>query len=399
MSKLQINATEVVQPEVGFMALVKRGANRIPFRVVKEDTNDMIDLSQVTRAVFAKAAFSPLVIGVALAKGADDAMLTAALTASGISLDGFVKADLDGAITLTKTDAKAAADEILVVKFDDSSALMIMAPSEFVKSMTTYDWESTSFKEVMTKGTFTPSVVMAQDMLQRTYFNIMEKAENPKDLARMLKAATGEFEEYIVSLAKGLPDAVFKADVEFSKLSKAAKAKAKDCKTEPDADEAMKKAAEVISSAPQNGNETAAGTITTGDGNIDGKPVVGNATPTNSTDKPKTGAPAGTKDVEGTSITKDEDPVATAMAAFTKQLGEAMTTMNTNFTTMTKAVKDDITKVSERVEAVAAQVKKTDDALAGVVLGDPKGESSTVRKSERETDSAPPLLDTAFNAA
>jgi hypothetical protein len=219
MSKQLIDATELQDLQVTRVAMVKRGANQIPFRITKEDTTGMIDFHKIGRQQFAKSdVAAPVVVAAVIRKGADVAKITAALKKAGIDFgDTVVKSEDDACTTLSKKDADATEANILVLKASDDVSLIIHTDAALVKSLSTYDWESTSFSEIMTKGAFTPTVCMAQDMLQRTFFNIMEKADNTADLTKMMASATDEFKSFVTSLAKGLPKTVFKADLELRK--------------------------------------------------------------------------------------------------------------------------------------------------------------------------------------
>jgi len=231
MPKLQLNATELVEPDVDLVAMVKRGANRIPFRLTKKDGADMIDLSKIGAALFSKSATpkTPTVVGVIFAKGADIEALTATLKASGIDVsEGFTKAEGAQATTFTKADTEANPENLLVLKLDDQVAVTINGPHDLIKRVSGYDWESTSFSEVLTKGTFAPSLCMAQDMLQTTVWNIMEKAEDRAELGTLLKTAVTEFSSYVDSLVAAVPDSVFKADEALAKgMGKGKKMKGK----------------------------------------------------------------------------------------------------------------------------------------------------------------------------
>ncbi|QXN72627.1 hypothetical protein RCZAHN_18 [Rhodobacter phage RcZahn] len=232
MPKLQLNATELVEPDVDLVAMVKRGANRIPFRLTKKDGADMIDLSKIGAALFSKSATpkTPTVVGVIFAKGADIEALTATLKASGIDVsEGFTKAEGAQATTFTKADTEADPENLLVLKLDDQVAVTITGPQDLIKRVSGYDWESTSFSEVLTKGTFAPSLCMAQDMLQTTFWNIMEKADDRAELGTLLKTAVTEFSSYVDSLVAAVPDSIFKADEALAKgMGKDKKMKGKD---------------------------------------------------------------------------------------------------------------------------------------------------------------------------
>ena len=59
MGRMQIEATELKGTDVSFVSLVKHGANRIPFRIVKEDQEAMLDLGKIGRQMFRKADAKP----------------------------------------------------------------------------------------------------------------------------------------------------------------------------------------------------------------------------------------------------------------------------------------------------------------------------------------------------
>ena len=70
MRKLQLKATELVDTDVNFVSLVTRGANRIPFRITKED-EQMLDLHKIARSLFKTADPKPEIVAVIAQKGAD----------------------------------------------------------------------------------------------------------------------------------------------------------------------------------------------------------------------------------------------------------------------------------------------------------------------------------------
>lgn len=394
MPKLQLNATELVNPDVDIVAMVKRGANRIPFRVTKKDDDDMIDLSKLGASLFSKSSGlkAPTVSGVILAKGADATALLAVLKEAGLDVEvGFVKAESDQATTFTKTDVSAS-EETLILKLSDEVAVAIAGPADLIKRVSGYDWDSTSFKEVLTKGTFAPSLCMAQDMLHMTFSNILEKADDRETLSTMIKTAVGEFSSYIDTLVTAVPDSIFKADKAMAK----AKGKPAD---DMDEDDKMKK--EQIASNPVHGNETDTtkpGSAASND--IEGSPAEGNETPTNPPTKNNGPGGAVSSNIEGkpaaddakTSQPAQKSEVDTSVLDLLKGLGEqlkaGLAEVRTHVDTSVSTLKDEVTGLS-------AKVSKTEAALGGTVVGDAEGDR-TGSFSKSATPAAPPLLDTAF---
>jgi arsenate reductase-like glutaredoxin family protein len=363
MPRLQIDANELVNPEVNLVSLVKRGANRLPFRIVKEDTEPMLDLMKAAKDFFHKAETSPNVVGVLIAKGANVEGITAALVKAGIPADKFVKHESPTATTLTKADTPMSEDETVILKANDQVAFVISAPTEIAKSISSYDFESTSFSEIMTKGAFAPTLCMAQEMLQRTFFNIMEKAEAPKDLSNMLQKATDEFKAYIGTLAKALPDTMFKAEAELSKVGPVAKAPEKPAETKP---------AETAATA---------------------KPAAPAATATAETKKDEAttaaAAGAGTQATEGP---KSTDPAAAEL--FTSMLDSLKDHIDTSVSGLRGHVEKQVGAVQGEVNKLSAQVKKAEEAFTGTVAGDAGQDKTGVTKSEVIDPDLPPLLDT-----
>ena len=83
MPKFSISAHELTDTNVDFVALVKRGANRIPFRLTKGD-NEMLDLYSIGRRMFKSDEPAPVVIGAILTKGADVEGAVAVLKSVGV---------------------------------------------------------------------------------------------------------------------------------------------------------------------------------------------------------------------------------------------------------------------------------------------------------------------------
>lgn len=410
MHKLQLNATELVEPDVDIVAMVKRGANRIPFRLTKKDGADMIDLSKIGATLFSKTATvtEPTVVGVIFAKGADVDGITETLKEAGLDLsEGFEKAESDKATTLTKADTEVDPEHLLVVKLDDDVAVTITGPEEVIKRVSGYDWESTSFSEVLTKGTFAPSLCMAQDMLNTTFWNIMEKADDREELSTLVKTAVGEFSDYVDTLVAAVPDSIFKADEALMK-GKDKKMKGKDKGLADDMDEDAKEkdkaTKEDIADAPTHGSKTTDTTVPKdgeADSDIEGSPAAGNETPKNPPTKSKGPGGETSNDIEGDPAADDaktsqptqkgdeEDPVMAMLKSMQASMDQGLKAVREH-------VDQSVSTVKEEVSGLTKKVAKTEAALEGTVVGDAEGDQTGQLTKSASTPSAPPLLDTAF---
>lgn len=407
MPRLQLNATELIDPNVDIVSMVKRGANRIPFRVTKKDDTDMIDLSKLGASLFAKndKPTAPAMVGAVFAKGADVENLTAMLKEAGLDLAAYVKSESDKATTLTKADAEVQEDNLVILKLDDDIALLITGPEDVIKSVALHDWDSTSFKEIMKKGTFVPSIMMAQDMLTSTFFNIMEKAENPDQLSSLMTKAAGEFSDYVGKLTKALPDSVFKAEVALAKSAKGKKDMEDDMDDE-DTKEKTKK--EEITDNPAINSKTS-DTEAPKDGatsnDIEGTPANGNGTATN---PPLTSnADGGTvsNDIENNSATDsnktsqlgkgDPDPI---LAALAKLQGDMSASFEKGIGELRSHVDKSVTDMQKEVASLGSKVAKAEAAVSGTVVGDADGDNLSTSVSKSGSPKAPPLLDTSITS-
>lgn len=218
MTVIAFEATELKDATVERVAMVKRGANRTPFKVLKSEDGEIMDLNDITRSLFAKKADPAkpgAVVGVIIHKSTVESEVIRDLLINGKLFDAdpatLVKSEKDGTIRMVKADVKDAADLVLVKAADDV-VLVVSGAEAFKKEFTSYNFDSTMFQEIAAQGTYYPSVYMASDMLGNAISNIMEKVDNPKDAATQVAKACKDFGDYVTTLTKALPTKAFKAD-------------------------------------------------------------------------------------------------------------------------------------------------------------------------------------------
>ncbi|MBY0559999.1 hypothetical protein [Hyphomicrobium sp.] len=427
MSKHQIEANELLGADVNFVSLVKRGANRIPFRITKEDGN-MIDLHKIGRGFFKKADPKPEIVAAIVQKGADLAKVAAIFAAAGLELKDFAKSEKDGIVSFAKADAESAEGAALL-KVSEEVGLLV---SGLKKAFGT-DYDSTSFSERVATEGFYSSACVAVDVLKSVVSNILYEAESSADAAADVGSAVDELKTYLVALTNGLPVQAFKADVEVSRAGSLAKAdasaseaaeleNAEVSKTERDAEKVSvsepAKKGESVSENPVAGSTTTDTSLGTKrpDNNIDEDPAEGNATPPASGGKSNVGEKSPSNDVEGNpAVTKssetdkdkdqelddsksgagaeDRGPKAPAVKTDESKVLEAIAALRKSVDEAIAAVKQDVAAVSDRVDQVAVQAKKTDEALHGTVFNETVGDAANVKKA----DAPIPLLDTAYS--
>lgn len=427
MSKQLINATELVNTDVNFVSLVKRGANRIPFRITKEDQN-MIDLHKIGRAIFKMAEPKVAVVGAIVQKGADLDKVNAVLKSAGLDVEALAKSEKDGVVTLAKADAPSA---VSVLKVSNEVALVVS--TDLQKGFSGVDFSSWSFGEVMaTEGYFT-GICMAVDVLKSTVANILMEASSSSEAAAAVGKAADEMKNYLISLTGGLPVDAFKAEVEFAKAGSLAKAEG----VEAEVLEAKKEdAAATAEAAVEKAEEApAAETVEKGaaadaedakDGGVDDdeedkngkkKPKKEDVNPMDES-KDKSKKPADSKkdeeaEVEKAAASADKDkgkdqelddsksgagsdkkgPNAPAVKADNAEILEAIGALRKSVEDEIAGIVKSVSEISDRVEQVSTLAKKTDAELNGTVFNDAGGDVVRTAKSDTHV----PLLDTAYS--
>jgi hypothetical protein len=378
--KLQLSARELSATDVDYVSLVKRGANRLPFRIVKEDTDDMLDLARLTR-VFRKADPAPAVVAAVVRKGADLDAARLRLGRAGLALEAM--AEQDGLVVFRQPNVESANDAL--VKLDEDVGLIV---SGLAKAIDPRIGE-TQFGRLLETEAFLPSMRLASDMLGRTVGSIMQKAEAPTEAAAQIAAAADDFKAYVASLAAALPQHALKADLE--PLGKSVTVNLN-----------LNTPASNIETSPTHGNDTDTRLTTQGtDSAIEGSPTAGNETPRNPATKPSIGTSAANNDIEGSPVAKADgakagspvDPAA-FLAGVEALLQKGLGGMQAQLTTAIAGVRQDVAAMGTRLDQVDQRARKAEEAVRGTVTSDAAADRDGVKKAAGRK--VPPLLDTAF---
>jgi hypothetical protein len=424
--KLQVKANELVDVDAGFVSLVKRGANRIPFRITKEDTESMLDLHKIGRRLFAKTEATPAIVAALVQKRADINQVAAIFKEAGLDPQQFVKSEKDGIVTVAKADY-AKAEDAAVMKVSDDVALVI---SGVKKSFDSYAYSSTEFNTIMSTEGVYPSMCVAKDALGTVVGNILYRAATPAEAADLVAAAIDDFKTFMVGLLGAVPVTAFKADVAFDKAKgkKTPAAEAEDAKdggtddaeedengklkakkeddvpaasdeapvTDAAIDDVVTAADNAIPDAGQEAVEPAEFAAPVADGPAAADEVqkggdadIGKKGKAKAVPKEVSGAGAATaagQEKELSDVSKGEDPVLRLLAEMKKSLDGLSSSVT--------EVRSEVGAISERVDQVDARVQKTDAALNGTVFNEAGGDNVTpIQKADA---GAPPLLDTGY---
>jgi len=354
--------------DVNRISLVKRGANRVPFRIIKSDgESTMLDISKI---FFAKkeAPVAPAVIAIALAKGADIEAYTKALTDAGFEIDHVAESD-DGSTLMLKADDLP--EDITAFKISEDCALVIEG---IQKGLMTWP-DSNSFVENITKAGFAPSYRIANDILTETVSNIMFSEGDADETKTAISKALTDFQGYVEAVLSTVPVQAFKAEAAIvevekgmlneqdtadslkAKAKKAKAAKSKDKKetkeTKGEGDEDETESSESDESSESEGAE---GDASTGDDVVAEKDSTSESAEGDAEDK-----------------TDSNAELIKTLSGLTEAVGAIKTSVD--------QVEE---KLSGRIDDLQAQVKKTDEALAGTVHSEDSEDDSSNPKEKTD---------------
>ncbi|MCO5157867.1 MAG: hypothetical protein M9945_14155 [Aquamicrobium sp.] len=207
-----MKATELQGTDVNFVSLVKRGANRIPFRITKGD-EPMLDLHKIGRTLFKKAEAKPEIVAAIMQPGTDADALARTFKEAGLNPAEYTPVEKDGVIVVAKANAEAAEDTV-IIKANDNIAFVI---SNMKKAFSDYDYESKDFLTVLKTNGFYPTLCAAHEAFATTVTNILYDANSPTEAAQSISKAADDFKSYVTAMASSLPVQAFKMEVALTK--------------------------------------------------------------------------------------------------------------------------------------------------------------------------------------
>ena len=197
-----VSANALTDVQVNRVSLVRRGANRIPFRLLKGDT-DMLDLSRLFKSDLEASRVTAVVVR----KGAEATARTR-LEAAGLSVANAEEGDES---TIFHQGKNPEAGDI-IVKVDEDVGVVV----HVAKGFKPYEFQSEGFKQSMKVEGFYPSVTTAFDTLRSVMHKALEKSANPEDAVTHVAAAIDDFKGYVGKLTATLPKSAFQLDGLFA---------------------------------------------------------------------------------------------------------------------------------------------------------------------------------------
>jgi hypothetical protein len=208
---LELEAQELVNGRVSFLSLVKRGANALPFKLLKADTMEetpmATDLDLKGISLNPPPASAPRMSAVLVTKG-ESATYEPSLLALGYTI---VKVD---------TETNPEHDIIHLVEGVDTRNAVVLKASDDVgyvvenvkKYFSSYP-NDTKFSANINGAMFFPGFRTASDVLVETVWALMDEVESegapPTD---KIKKALKEYNDYVLTLVAAIPSKCFKMD-------------------------------------------------------------------------------------------------------------------------------------------------------------------------------------------
>ena len=338
---VKIKVRELQDVEVSHISLVKRGATRLPFRIVKHEKEGtkMIDLSTIFTK---KREADPEIKAIALVKGDYSDELLKSL--SDLGFTGEYDQSQDNA-TLIKSESYNA-DEVLVgIRLKNDMVVMVSELSKALdRSM------DNSFAEEVTVNMVMPSVRVATEALVDRIWDSTYESMSKDETMNEISGIVDQYKSFILGAVQNVPEGLFKFEsVEFSPIDKAEKTTEESTKDETVAQDVQ-----------------------------DSDPDTAVDVEKSDTESSDAETPADIEVVKDDSteqeVSKDEDE-APGEVEKTETVSSEFTELTTQLAAVSKSVeslaglKSIITELSERVIASEKSAKLAMDAINGVTIG------------------------------
>lgn len=361
--RVKVEANEMVDIDVHFISLVGRGANRVPFRIQKEDTT-MLNLETIFKQ---EKPVQPKVVAVGIRKSDVMAGLVAAIEAmDGVEVTS--KEEQDSGMLLMLDGATSLSEDVLTLKTGDDVVVLVENCKKSFDSWV----EGSDFMENIKKAGFFPAMYVATDVMVDTISNSMYMAEKGEAPTSTVEEILKDYSEYMMRLVASVPATAFK----FEKLEPVAVAKDEVGSGSGDAP-----AEEVAKSDDKVTNSVEAETETT-------------EKEEDSTSVEKTedvNSEVAAKSEAGSATPVDLEALKTMLESMVNPLQESIA----GLTQKLEKAEQDTASVLARMDQVEQVAKSATEAVSGTVLGDSMGDAE--HQKGKVTKSEANLWDSALS--
>lgn len=402
MAGKKLEVTEMRDAKVDYISLVKRGANRIPFRVIKsaEKESVMLDLNNLGQSIGRalkgdRLPTGPQILGIATLaqEGAALEAVKKSLADNGFASDKVEKFE-DGSVMFRQQDGELEGHSL--VRLSENLALVVKGFSPYND-----DVNNDFLANVKAQG-FYSGVRSAADAFITALYGILRESDSPSDASASTSKLFSDFQTYVKGLVSDLPTKAFKMDLELSEALVAVKKAEGEPAAEPvvaaaEGEQASAEAAGEPVAAEPAAQASAEGEPESVEKGEKGKDKAKDMKPADSEKAPAEGEKKPTEEEEAAAkekAKKEEDGLAQVLKAI-EGLGTAVKSITEGQETLALAQKS----LTDRVDEVARKSEDALKAVGGVVIGSAPGEDSpvqTVKAQKSDEDPRTGCFDTAF---
>ncbi len=217
MAKVKVKAKELFDGEISWLSLVKRGANRLPIKILKseEDVHMGIDLGSTLfrkrDGEAATPATQEMTIAAVVIRKDEEAtdQLIEKVKSLGFDVDDRQEDDDGISIILKQASWDGPEDQMIAMRLNDDLGVILGGTAK--KFFDPFSDSMSFIENVGSKGFF-PGVQMASEALLATTMGIMRNSEDRKDAAALIEKALDDHKKFVMALTKNLPKVAFKLE-------------------------------------------------------------------------------------------------------------------------------------------------------------------------------------------
>lgn len=378
MPVLRFKATKMTSPVAEKISLVERGANRIPFKIMKqEDEMKVFDLGSIFTRKSEKA--TPEVVGVVTMKGDNYDAAKEAVLAAGFDVEAVEEFE-DGSVVFKQGDMDG---EVTVVRLNDDIALVTKGFAPYNMDLATTN--GGSFADACKAQGFFPGVDTAMAVLTASIKEVLYSDADKENVTASIEKLFAEAGTYIRSMVAALPKKAFKLEGYTPDLIEKGEEENPDRVEDPVPVAETSQAELDLEGAS---DEAPADEAPVQVPVAKGAPAEGTAE-TESEGVKKSETSLTTDDVSAivsSKVVQELAPITEALKAITDTLSQVQKSV--------QGYGETFTTIQERLDDAEKVAKSAQEAVSGVVIGGISGDDSTsVRKSETRVMGE---IDTAF---
>ena len=215
MARVKVKAKELFDGEISWLSLVKRGANRLPIKILKseEDVHMGIDLGSTLFRKRDGEAATPVIkemtIAAVVIRKDEEATEQLIEKVKSLGFDVDNRQEDDESIILKQVSWDGPEDQMVAMRLNDDLGVILGGTAK--KFFDPFSDSMSFIENVGSKGFF-PGVQMASEALLATTMGIMRNSEDRKDAAVLIEKALDDHKTFVMALTKSLPKVAFKLE-------------------------------------------------------------------------------------------------------------------------------------------------------------------------------------------